>query len=502
MIDFLPIPVTEYDFDLNIKYVNNAALDGFGYTREEINSGIDVSDLIPDESVQKIALHLKRLKQGENPGPLELHLLKKDGSELWGQITPAPIFKDEQPIGFRTCFVDLTENKKAKDVLIYAAEQEKYVLVGQVAGKMAHDFNNILGIIMGNTELSLIDCKDGEIRRTLELIFAQTIRGKNLTKNLVAFAKDQELKQEFFNISDKINLVIDLLKKDLGGVNLIKEESPDVPDLLADPGMIEHAIVNLVQNSIHAISLSQDPQIIIRTYCPGNNICIEIEDNGCGIPEEHMENIYEPSFTLKGSKDTTGSYKTSIKGTGYGMANVKRYIRQHKGDISVESKLDSGTKVIMKLPVIKKELTSEEIIELQSSKLQFEKSILLVEDETAISNVQYRILTQQPCHHKVDIANNGQVAIDFFNRNKYDFVSLDYVLPGGINGMDVYNYIRKTEKTIPILFVSGNIEFLESIKVLKQKDANLDNISKPCQNKDYVDSINKLLERKLAESRI
>ena len=82
-----------------------------------------------------------------------------------------------------------------------------------------------------------------------------------------------------------------------------------------------------------------------------------------------------------------------------------------------------------------------------------------------------------------------------FDGNEYDFVSLDYVLPGAFNGMDVYHHIRKTNTSVPILFVSGNIEFLESIKELKQKDARIDHLSKPCQNKEYVNRINGLLGR-------
>jgi len=117
-----------------------------------------------------------------------------------------------------------------------------------------------------------------------------------------------------------------------------------------------------------------------------------------------------------------------------------------------------------------------------------------VEDEHAISNVQYRILTQKPCNHKVDIANDGRVAMDLFDRNKYDFVSLDYILTGNINGMDVYHHLRKTNKNIPVLFISGNIEFLESIKELKRKDPVIDHLSKPCKNIDYVNGINKLFE--------
>jgi len=263
--------------------------------------------------------------------------------------------------------------------------------------------------------------------------------------------------------------------------------------------MIEHALVNLVQNAIHATSLADSPRILLRTYCIGKNINFEIEDNGCGIFKKHLQDIYEPSFTLKGSRDITGSYQKNIRGTGYGMANVRKYVEQHKGSIFVESKVGSGTKFTISLPVIKKELTSEEKIEIKQEAAHFEKYILLVEDEVDISNVQYQILTHEPCNNKVDIANNGQVAMDLFDRNVYDLISLDYLLSGNINGMDVYHHIRKTNKTIPILFISGNIDFLESIKELKQKDAYIDHQSKPCQNKIYVSTINKLFTKSFVQ---
>ncbi|MCP4717976.1 MAG: hypothetical protein GY860_00840, partial [Desulfobacteraceae bacterium] len=193
------------------------------------------------------------------------------------------------------------EKIKAREI---AGEQKKLALVGQVAGKMAHDFNNILGIIMGNTELSILDCRDEETKKTLKLILEQTIQGKNLTKNLVAFAKSHEPKQKFFKINEKIDMVLSLLRRDLDGIELIKEDKPGVPDLLADPGMIEHALINLLQNSIHAMSLVNHPRIIVRSFSINNHIFFEIEDNGCGIPPEHLKDIFDPSFTLKGSRDS------------------------------------------------------------------------------------------------------------------------------------------------------------------------------------------------------
>ena len=332
-------------------------------------------------------------------------------------------------------------------------------------------------------------------QKTLKLIFEQTLRGKNLTKNLVAFAKDQEPKQEFFLINEKMDLVINLLKKDLEGVRVVRFYSHEIPELLADPGMIERAVVNLVQNSIHAVSLVKRPEIVIRTGHRKGWMMIEIEDNGCGIPPEHLGEIFEPSFTLKGSKDKRGLYKSGIKGTGYGMSNVTKYIEQHKGAISIQSKLKKGTKVTITLPVIQKALTEKEIKKVKKTKFICEKYILVVEDEQAISDVQHRILSGKPFYHKVDIADNGKAAMGLFKKNNYDLISLDYLLPGKLNGMDVYHQIRKKNKTLPVLFISGNIEFLESIKNLKQQDPYIDHLPKPCKNIDYVTRINMLFAR-------
>ena len=507
LIDKLDDIIWTVDLDLCTTYVSPSITKNLGFTPQE-RMAQDPADQMTKSSYENITkLLIKELNREQEAGVdpdrivrIDIEYYHKNGSTLWFENIITRL-RDQDGIlyGFHGVSRDISKRKLAEKEKIntqkIAAEQKRLALVGQIAGKMAHDFNNILGIIMGNTELSLLDCKETETRKTLELIFEQTIRGKNLTRNLVAFAKDQEPKQEFFRISEKIDLVVNLMKKDLEGIELIREDKPGLSELLADPGMIEHTLVNLIQNSIHAVSMVAHPVIIIRTFCMEDNICFEIKDNGCGIPKEHLKNIYEPSFTLKGNKDVAGSYETSIKGTGYGMSNVKKYIEQHKGKISIESEFGSGTKVSISLPVIKKELTKEEKTEICKGKVYFEKYILLVEDEQTISDVQYRILTQDPCHHKVDTASNGQAAIDLFDRNEYDFVSLDYVLPGKTNGMDVYNHIRETNRTIPILFISGNIEFLESIKALKQKDANLDHLSKPCRNKDYVDIINKLLER-------
>ncbi|MBU1340025.1 MAG: response regulator [Proteobacteria bacterium] len=492
--------------DIKIRMVNKAAFD----IRGEIQTSPSQIDLhkyfsdwqIFDEkgtpySLKDLPLS-QAIRNGKSTQNEELIIKDKTGTDHWLSVNAAPIIDTKGNITAGIIiFHDITSLKqKEKDKLEaqqFAADQAKHALVGQIAGKMAHDFNNVLGAIMGNTELALLDVEDAQIKKTLGLILGQTIRGKNLTKNLTAFAKNQEPRQKFLKVYDLIELVVNLLRKDLNQIELKREDAPDMPDLLADPGMIEHALVNLLQNSIHAVSLTQYQKIVIRTYCSTRYICIEIQDNGCGIPEEHLNNIFEPSFTLKGSRDVKGVYAGNIKGTGYGMANVKKYIDQHKGNIKVESHPGSGTKVTLELPFIKKGLTAQEKNKIDQAIGHTGKYILIVEDESTISDVQCRILTEHPCYHRVDIANNGPVAFELLEKNNYDCISLDYMLSGDINGMDIYHHIRKTNKTMPVLFISGNIEFLESIKCLKQEDPRMDHLSKPCQNREYVLRINDLL---------
>ncbi len=472
--------------------------DQLGYKPEEL-IGRSGFTLMEEEDIGPLLKHLDNArKRKKSKAFLNYRLKDKKGQIHYFSGLFDAVFKPDGSLE-RIIYVgeDITELRKAQaekvEAVSQAAEAEKLALVGQIAGKMAHDFNNILGVVMGNAELAILDCPDDKTKKTLELIFEQTLRGKNLTKNLVAFARDQEPRQEFFSIDEKMELVINLLRKDLEGIQVIRQYGRGIPEVLADPGMMEHAIVNLLQNSIHAVSLAQQPEIIARTYHKGEFVFLKIEDNGCGIPYEFVKEIFEPSFTLKGSKDKAGMYKPGIKGTGYGMSNVKKYVEQHKGSIWVSSELKKGTKVTISLPVTKKRLTPEEIQEVKKEKICQGKYILLVEDEQAISDIQYRILTHEALKHRVDLAGNGRVAMDLLDRNTYDLISLDYILPGELNGMDVYHHIRKTDQTVPILFISGNIEFLESIKDLKQRDPCIDHLSKPCKNLDYINRINQLL---------
>ncbi len=498
LVETSAVGINEVDIHENIIYSNRVFANMLGYS----NPGDIIGRSLKEFTSPRVFEDLVRRTRIERikgiSGSYESQFIDRYGHPIEVIISANPSgFHGEKLAKIMSVVVDITERKKAEKDKIqaqkHAAEQEKQALVGQVAGKMAHDFNNILGIILGNAELALMEYTDEKLKNTFEIILNQAERGRNLTRNLVAFARDHEPRQEFFDINEKIELALSLLRKDLGTITSARELTPDMPRLLADPGMIEHALINLVQNAIHALSRTQNPTLTLRTYYAAGYIYIEVADNGCGIPKEHWDDIYTPSFTLKGSRDRTRSYQPNIKGTGYGMANVKLYVEKHNGTIFFKSRVNQGTTFVIKLPVTRKTLTEKEIIEIKKTRVVTKKRILLVEDEPAISEIQKKILTQSPCRHFVDLSASGKTAGRLMEENAYDLVSLDYVLSGDLNGMDVYHEIRRLDQRIPVLFISGNIEFLESIKTLKQKDPYIEHLSKPCNNKTYIDTINRML---------
>jgi PAS domain S-box-containing protein len=480
----------------NFVEVNDIACTRYGYTRDEFLQ-MSPQTLLLDAKGKGMGSALDRQRLMQMGKRTFETLNRRKNNEIFPVELNSSIFKFHGETMILTTVRDITERRQSEkervEAVKFAAEQEKYALVGQIAGKMAHDFNNILGCIMGNAELSLMDVTEPEIAENLNIIVQQTHRGKNLTKNLVAFARDHEPREEYFNINEKIDLVVNLLKKDLDSISVIRDFQRDIPELLADPGMIEHALVNLVQNAIHAMGRVEMPRLRIKTRNKEENLVIELIDNGCGIPVQFHQKIYAPSFTLKGSKDTRGVYLPDIKGTGYGMANVKKYIEKHRGRISFESQEGEGTCFVLSIPLIQKALTTREKSRIARKQIITHKKILLVEDEIAIARIQEKILTQTPFGHEVTLARTGQDAVEAFDQGIFDLVSLDYILPGSLNGLDVYKHIRRRDKKIPIIFISGNIEFIESMEEIRVSDPHMDHLSKPCENVVFADAINSWL---------
>ena len=392
---------------------------------------------------------------------------------------------------FTTVFSDITQQKHVEEKERLFREQDKLAAIGKVAGKMAHDFNNVLGITLGTSELLLADDLPHDIRTEIEAIRESAVRGREITQNLLFFAKDQELKYSQIDLNREIGSVVRALRSDLNRIKVQMDFGAGLDQVTVDEGLLNNALINLIQNAIHALSKTTAPVLSLRTARENREIIIEIRDNGCGIPEEHFEKIFDPSFSLKGSMDRDGAYSKDIKGSGYGLANVKRAVDKHGGTITLESSPGQGAAFRIGLPVIDAELATEDKGQNSFHESVVGKRILIVEDEVHFGNILYRLLRK--IGHRVSLANTGEIAMDLIAENQFDAFSIDLILPD-MNGFDIYRKIRETDREVPVIFVSGNFEFMQSMIDLKKEDIKVDHIAKPFDNIAYVNKIHDWLK--------
>lgn len=500
VIDQNPFPIWISDSRGTLMRSNNALKKILNVTDDQI---VGKYNVLKDPVVDRAGL-LNRFLTVYNEGAtvdfeIDWHAEKMPDVD-WMDVSPVSIEGALFPIHDRSgkmthavmTYKDISDRKRKEEAEKKMYEQDKMAAIGRVAGKMAHDMNNVLGVTLSLSDLILYtEDLAPALRMDIQAIRESAERGAEITKNLLFFAKDQETKYTQFDLNEKISNVLKALHRDLEGITVNTRFGSSLQGVIADVGLIENAVLNLVHNAIHAMSKTDNPVLSIQTEKKNDWICIEIRDNGCGIPEEHLDRVFDVSFTMKGSMDRTGAYRRDIKGSGYGLANVKRAVDKHGGAISLQSKAGQGAAFTIKLPVIDAEIKPEEIKKIMVGESLKGKRILIVEDEHYFGDILYKLLRQYD--HKVNRANNAQEALDLIGDNEYDAISLDFILPD-MNGMEVYLKIRETNKQIPIVFVSGNFEFMQSMIDLKKKDPKVDHLAKPFNNVDYVNMIHKWLE--------
>jgi|GEM_PF-6140175 len=453
-----------------------------GEISQDINAWLNL--IHPDDrGILEEAVERHRIST--DPIQYEYRVMHVDGSYRYFEDHALPMVENGIPHKWVGVCTDITDRKMAEIEKGLAA-------VGRVAGKMAHDFNNALAGILGTAQLLLMqEDLSPDIRRDLNTIVDAAMRGKGLTDQLSAFSRDKEPNLSYFVLDSCVDTVLDSVRSNLTGVAITKQYHA-VPKLIGDRGMVGNALHNFIQNSLHAMSKTTNPKLTIRIYSESDWVFCEIIDNGCGIPKEFLEKVFEPAVTLKGGMDSASHYDREIKGTGYGMCNAKRSILKNGGNLTLESEVGKGTVVRFSLPIPKEELTPSERQVVRQDEFISGKRILVVEDEAVIRRILYGVLTGDPLHHIIDAVEDGQMALDRLRRGEYDVVSLDYILPG-VSGMQVYKKIRETHPHLPILFVSGNLEFESNISLLRASDPYVDFLKKPFDNMAYIRKINACL---------
>ncbi|MDA3873165.1 MAG: PAS domain-containing protein [Kiritimatiellae bacterium] len=389
---------------------------------------------------------------------------QNDRAERWIQgMGRLELDGADAPVKLVGTIQDNTEFRQAETERLHLQTQlkqsQKLDSVGRLAGGVAHDFNNMLQVILGYTELVLKDVvpSDPSFDNLVQIQHAAERSGA-LTRQLLAFARQQPITPKVLNLNDEISDMLKMLRR------LIREEveilwrpGTDLNLVKLDPIQIDQILVNLCVNAQDAvtdngrISIETGNVSIDETYCaghtealPGPYVVLTVSDNGCGIDKGIIENIFEPFFTTK---------KTG-KGTGLGLATVYGIVKQNKGFMYVYSEVGQGT--VFKIHLPQTAPVPEGIVENTASSLPNAHgvTILLVEDESSLRSVYNLFL--RSLGYTVLTAETPAEALKLFSQQPEDIQLLltDVVMPG-MNGMQLSKEIHAVNPAVKVLFMSG-----------------------------------------------
>ena len=380
-------------------------------------------------------LHIQSLKPNAYT-ELNLRLAERVGNEIAGAIANAQLFAERK------------QAEEGKAVLQEQLRQsQKMESIGQLAGGVAHDFNNILTVIHGYSELVINSLEPANpLRDDIKEIKAAAERASGLTRQLLAFSRKQVLQPKVIDLNSLVANMMKMLRRMIGeGIHLNTLLAEDLGTVKADPGQIEQVILNLAVNAKDAmpnggeltvetvnVELDQDYANLHLSVVPGPYVMLSVSDTGVGMTPEVRERILEPFFTTK----------EKGKGTGLGLSTVYGIVKQSGGNIWIYSEPGQGSTFKIYLPRIEEEIISYQPSVVSPKTEHGSETILLVEDEKMVRTLALTILKRQG--YNVLDAENGDEAIRIVqehNGKPIDLLLSDVIMPG-MNGRQLWEHLR------------------------------------------------------------
>lgn len=479
-----------------VEYVNPKYLEVMGYDADDV-IGRDFSFWMKEmesddkEGGRKI---LTTIRDGHDwRGELEKR--RKDGKTIYVAATVSPIKDDAGRIThFISIQEDMTHRREVEEQLRLAQRMEA---IGQLTGGMAHDFNNLLSVIIGNLDLLQEEVgNQPKAQRLIDAALRASLRGGDLTKHLLAFARRQSLKASTFVINDLVTGMADMLKRTLGEqIDIRMALDPNVWPVLADPTQVESACLNLAINARDA--MPHGGQLTIETkniylddvyagvnagVTPGEYVMLAVSDTGTGISSEVLERVFEPFFTTK----------EMGKGTGLGLSMVYGFARQSGGHVKIYSEIGHGTVVRLYLPRsddVKSVSDQKDVENVENATVT--GTILVVEDNADVRAVVVAQL--RGLGYSVIEAEDAASAINFMKAGQpVDLLFTDVVMPGGVTGLDLGRQAQEIYPGLPVLYTSGFAE--ASLRNNAQFSAVHDNLlTKPYRLNELARKVKEIL---------
>jgi PAS domain S-box-containing protein len=413
--------------------------------------------------------------------------VRKDGSRFWAHVVIDGIRDDHgRIIGYAKITRDITERKKAQDELERVRESslqaQKMEAIGQLTGGVAHDFNNLLTAVLGSLELLRKRLSDPKSIALLENAIKGAQRGATLTKRMLAFARNYELKREAVAVPELIHGMREMLQRSIGPSFHIETRFPlALSPVAADAHQLELAILNLTLNARDAMPNGGDITLSAREENisvgnsaparPGRYVCLSVIDSGEGMDENTMRRAIEPFFTTK----EVG------KGTGLGLSMVHGFAEQSGGRLSLHSQKGLGTTAELQLPVAHAEAL-EIVPETAPSPTKTFRplTVLAVDDDALISMNVVAML--EDLGHTVFEAHSGDEALGILRReDSIDLVITDQAMPK-MTGVELAEIIKREWPDIPVLLATGYVDRVAG-------DTDLPRLAKPYLQEDLAAAI-------------
>ncbi len=457
LLSLLPFGLGMADRDGRLLFYNNAFGRAAGIAAEDKPSY--PGDLVIGEDQAAVAESIRRYAIGpQMSGDMQVRLRGTPDE-------PVPLsLAGVRGLGEAAVLLSLKDNSEESRLKKQVAQATKMQAVGQLAGGVAHDFNNILTAIIGHCDLMLMRHTPGDSDYDdIQQVKANSNRAASLTRQLLAFSRQQTLRPQVLQLPDVVADVSSLLKRLLGeNVKLDVTHGRNLGTVRADPGQLEQVIVNLVVNARDA--MPEGGTVVIRTFAVtaqdvrdmkheimpiGDYTAVSVGDTGVGIAPEFLGKIFEPFYTTK----PVG------RGTGLGLSTVYGIVKQSGGFIFPESEVGNGTIFKIYLPVhaaAAEPASSVVKVKRAATETWGTGTILLVEDEDMVRTVAERALTRQG--YTVITASDGEQGLARLSQaEKIDLLISDVVMPV-MDGPTMVRAARASHPHLPVLFMSGYAE--------------------------------------------
>lgn len=389
----------------------------------------------------------------------EAKLAGKEGGERVVTLALSPIRAlDDRLLGTAVFVRDVTDLKRLE---AQVAQNEKLSAIGELVSGVAHELNNPLTAVFGFAQLLLSEELPDEQKEEVRHIFTHAQRCKRIIDGLLKFARRHQAERVRANLNEVVQSTVDLLgyQMRLGNVRVDPELDPTLPDSMMDSFQLQQVLINLLTNAQHAIGEAKRAGVVkLRSRKVGERLRLEVEDNGCGMPEHVLRRIFDPFFTTKGVG----------KGTGLGLSLSYGIVREHGGTLAASSRPGEGTLFTLELPIVAQPAGSASLVKEATKQLPIARSrILVVDDEPIILELMQSFLASDG--HEVVTAGNVEAALAEVERGDFDLVFSDWRMPGQ-GGAELYEQLveRRADYRGRVVFLTGDSLSNEVIRTAQQ----------------------------------